>query len=115
MRIDAIDASHKHGCHKSTAGRLLQRAALGPARHYYRYAGAPPSGRVVSAGVLPEARPRGAAEGRGRLRAQAGSFFWPHDGRILRERDFDAGAELGNDLCGIKLQAPHAIVAMLSP
>ena len=69
----------------------------------------------MSAGVLPVARTRGAAEGRGRLRAQAGPFFWPHDGRILRERDFDAGAELGSDLCAFKLQAPHAIVAMLFP
>ena len=111
--LDAIDASHKDG-YESAAGRLLQRAALGPARHYYRYAGAPPSGRALPPGVLPEARARGAAEGGGRLRAQAGPLLRPHDGRILRERDPHAGAELGNDLCGIKLQAPHAIVAMLS-
>ena len=107
--------SNKDGRHKSAARRLLQRATLGPARHYYRYAVAPPARRALPPGVLPEARPRRAAEGRGRLRAQTSSFFWSHHGRILRERDFDAGAELRSDLCAIKLQAPHAIVAMLSP
>ena len=53
-------------------------------------------GRALSPGVLPEARPRRAAEGRGRLRAQAGSFLvtpWanPTGNAILTRAPSSAG------------------------